>query len=261
MYGFCYFIAMSGEQESYTDESALAEHLIELYRNKVSERYTYQNLDQKIKLPASITPEVVEEMRHYFLNYVYPPAAEREQLEAAFGHLQEYVQKPSKVWFLLGDMASAVVRFGLQLPKALKAGVLTLESYLNAREFEQMLLKQAKEEYLEPPLNDVQFETLMGTLPRHKVEHFINEVGNMFSLLSDTRLSKKTIQIIEKVIDKMLKHPGVYTAEEVEGIQLGLQILKEGNKLFEKYSHSTKRDIVAAVKEAEHQYLDYLYAE
>lgn len=249
-------------ESAHTEEEKLyAAYLIALYRELVAERYTYDNLQQAVELPPEIDRQTVDEIRTFFLQYVYPPADEREQLEAAFSHLEEYVSKPNKVWYLLGDMASAVMRFGLQLPKALRAGVLTLESYLNARRFEDMMLREAKEQGLEVPMEREQFIALMAALPRHKVEHFINEVGTMFNMLSDTKLAGKTIQIIEDVIDKMLKHPAVYTAEEVEGIKLGLNILKEGYELMRRYDRPTQREIVKTVKKAELQFLDEVYQE
>ena len=42
------------------------------YRNVIYQRYQYPSLQKKFRLPDSINEETVNQLREYFLNYIYP---------------------------------------------------------------------------------------------------------------------------------------------------------------------------------------------
>ncbi|MFT5231488.1 MAG: hypothetical protein ACI97R_001562, partial [Candidatus Azotimanducaceae bacterium] len=48
------------------------EEIIEGYRNTICHRYQYENIKKTYDLPASIDEATVNQLREYFLNYMYP---------------------------------------------------------------------------------------------------------------------------------------------------------------------------------------------
>ena len=52
-------------------------HIIEKFREMVEKRYDYKELSERFELPPVITPEVIAEVKRYFLSTIYPPAQEK----------------------------------------------------------------------------------------------------------------------------------------------------------------------------------------
>ena len=88
------------------------QHIIEKFREMVAKRYVYHEMKQRFDLPPSITPEVINDVKDYFLGTIYPEYQERQKLEYAFGNLAHYVKQPKKIWGLFGNMAGAIFKFG-----------------------------------------------------------------------------------------------------------------------------------------------------
>ena len=58
----------------------------------------------------------------------------------------------------------------------------------------------------------------------------------------------------------MKKHPKVYPAEDIAGIQLGRDLLNRGYELFSKYDETTKQLMVDIIYRNEMWYVDYIYS-
>lgn len=240
-------------------EQELKDHLVDRYRELVSQRYTYELI--KDDLPDEVDEEIVNALRHYFLTYLYPPAEQRKELDEAFSHLANYVNQPAKVWGILGNLAGAIFRFGALLIDALKAGLVSLDTHVAAQKFEGNMYKAALKEGFTVPLTEEEFKTCITDIDRRSIERFIDDIGKLFTSMSNSKLLKKTLDIMADVVKNMERKPKLYTKEEVEGIKLGISILQEGYDLFEPFPEKLKKTIVAFIIEKERAFTAELYAE
>ena len=246
-------------QSSSKTEVILSVHLIDKYRESITHRYSYKHLSEQFKLSPQLTEEVVEALRNYFLDCLYPTADERKKVDEAFDSLRSFVRHPAKTWALLGNMAAAFFKFGTQFPQAIRAGVVSLESYIDAKRFENALLKAALREKMKVPLTDDQFEKCIADIPRKEIEAFTNHIISLFKSMSNTSLLKKTIAIMEEVLLKIKKNKLLYSKKDAEGIELGIDILNQGYSLFKDYPESLKSEIITTIKKNEKWYLDKVY--
>src|ERR1700683_1575523 len=91
-------------------ELAMKYHLISQYRNLVAKRYDYEILKDHPDMPANITVDVVQAVKQYFLENLYPEPELRMKLDSAFAELENYILHPAKVWDLLGNLTKAIFR-------------------------------------------------------------------------------------------------------------------------------------------------------
>lgn len=242
-------------------DSEMKYNLIEKYRGVVAKRYEYKTVKKKLELPDAITKEVVDTLKQYFLESLYPEPAHREKLDTAFEELQNYVLHPGRITDLLGNIGSAIFRFGFQFPTAVKAGLSALEVHTAAKHFENSLLQGAKANKFTVPLTDEQFLVCLRSIPKPQLEKFIDEVSGLFHSFSNTDLLSKTISIMDDVLARMYSKPDVYSATEIEAIELGREIIRKGHDLFLHLDEQTKLDILDLVKANEQDFLEGVYTE
>lgn len=235
------------------------EHIINKFRDMIEKRYRYEDLVKRYDLPASITEEIIAEVKNYFLTTIYPPAAERKKLEEAFKELADYVRSPKKIWALFGDMARALFKFGRHFMQAMRAGMDSLNSFVGAKNFEASMATIANKNGITPPISDEDFEDTMYQLPREEVEKFIADVKNLFGAMVNTKLLQKTLDILQHVIETMEKKPQTFPKADVDGIKLGRDLLKRGYDIFSKYDEPTKQAIVEFIYKNEMWFVDEVY--
>ena len=240
-------------------KESLSDHLINQYRNLVKARYQYKKLGQRFVLPDSINKERVEAIQSYFLNYVYPDAQKRKLLVNAFQHLDKYFKNPKTLLRLIGNASGIVFKFGFQFPKALKAGMTSLESFKAAATFEAGLLKEAKKQKMVQPITLKEFEGLVKALPEKETRKFIDEFDQLLGALVDTKLLKKTVEIMDELINQMKKLPELYDEKDVAGISIGRDILHQGYLLFHKMNSEEKQEVIEMIVKAEHHFMDEIY--
>lgn len=238
----------------------LTNHLIDKYRDLVGKRYNYQDISDRFGLPSFIQEEHIEDVKLFFKESMYPPAVDRERVDEAFDSLKHYITDPIKIWGLLGNMASAVFKFGSQFPAALKAGLHTLKAYTDAKKFEHKMLQSAKTLNYKVPLSDEQFVNCLKGIPRDEAEKFIEDVEKLFDSLSDTLLLRKTIAILKDVAKSMKHRPSVYPSTDIEGIYLGIGILENGLTLFKKMDIKMKNAALRIILQNERWFLDQIYS-
>jgi len=238
----------------------LAAHLIDKYRELIIIRYSYEDMKKRLTLDPLLTREIIVKVRDYFLNSIYPEAPQREKLEKAFKTLGSFISKPSKIWRLLGNMALAIFKFGRLFPIALKAGLKSLQSYINAKEFEKNLLYVANRLNLSYPLSREDFKHCLYMIPRKDAESFMLEIFSLFNYIANEKLVKITIDIMNNVIKKMIKYPRVYEKDDIDGIVLGKTILENGYWVFHDMDQSTKKLVLEFIKINESWFLDEIYS-
>lgn len=237
----------------------LEDHLIDKYRYIIADRYNYTKLTQFKPLPDGITEQMVNDIREFFLESIYPEPARRHELDEAFAHLQSYIHQPAKVWGILGNLTAAIFKFGTMLPAALKTGIVSLEAFTAAKNFEHTMARAAKDAGFSVPLTDDQFTHCLSKLPRHQLDSFALDVGRLFRSMADTRLLSKTVEIMQDVIKKMESKTKLYTKDEIDGIKMGLNIMQKGLGLFSQYPDKTKDKMVEYIVEREKLFIDEIY--
>lgn len=245
--------------KSPATDKLMKSHLINKYREVVASRYDYQTIKKSGKIPKGITAPMVDALRTYFLTNLYPEAVQREKLDAAFSELENYMMHPSKVWDLLGNITSAVFRFGFQFPAAVKAGIVSMEAYTSAKHFENTLTHAAIDKGFTVPVSDAQFYECLVAIPKADLEKFISELEQLFASFTNTDLLSKTISIMQDVVTKMQGKGDMYSANEIEAIQLGLDIMQKGYDLFIHYDEDMKQALLSFVTKNEKAFLDSLY--
>ncbi len=236
-------------------------HLIEKYRGVVAKRYDYKTAAATFDLPESITKEVVDTLKKYFLESLYPEPAQREKLDSAFEELQNYVMHPGRISDLLGNIGSAIMRFGFQFPVAVKSGLNAMEVHSSAKHFENSLFVGAQQNNFTVPLTDDQFYVCLRSIPKPQLQKFIDEVSELFHAFSNTDLLSKTIAIMDDVLKRMYAKTDVYSKNEIEAIELGREIIRRGHDLFLHLDEQTKLDILELVKANENDFLESVYGE
>jgi hypothetical protein len=241
-------------------EEAFVKYLIDVYRQLISDRYQYESLKKAGVLSDKIDKKIVDSIRTFFLNDVYPDFEKRKHIEEAFETLGSYVTQPAKALGLFGSVTSAIFMFGRHLPAAINAGIVTLQSFVDARHLEEKFIYAAKENFSNVEFTTEEMKQCIVQIPKADLEKFINDVKEMFLLMSNVELLEKTIRIMDMVIDKMKSKPKLYSKQEVEGIVLGRNILVNGLKLFKNYPDSLKKEIAETIYRVEMSYADELYS-
>ena len=234
-------------------------HLIEKYRESIAKRYDFEQIKDDPELPETFTKEVVDELKKYFLENLYSSPDQREKLDEAFERLLGYMTNPSKIWGIIGSLTSGIFRFGLHFPAAIRLGKDTVQTHSAAREFEQLLLEAAEKKKYKIPLTNEQFHECVKAVPRKKVEVFIDELTDLFHVISDIAMLDKTIQILHSVLEQMKVKKNLYDMHDRNAIQLGIDILGKGKKLLEKYDDALKNDIITYVTYAEMKFLNSVH--
>jgi len=232
-----------------------------VYRQLIAERYNYAALKSSKIIPRYITEEMVDSIRDFFLNDVYPDMEKREKIEEAFETLNNYVSQPAKAFGLFGSVAGALRTFGRHLPAAINAGVVTLQSFLDARRLENKILEAAHQNQLKQSLTLEDLKKCIVNIPRSELENFLRDVEQMFLLMSDTQLLQKTLRIIDMVIERMKSKPKLYSEKEIAGIELGRNILQNGLNLFKNYDLETRKVIARTIYDVEMSFINNLYSQ
>lgn len=239
----------------------LSDNLIEIYRQLVGERYQYEAFQTITELDESITRERVEQVRAYFLNFIYPDASSRNKINMAFDNLDKHFKNPTHLLHLIGSGAAMALKFGFQFPQALKAGLTSLESFKSAQAFEKALLYAAIEQNLKPPISLKEFEKLISTLPKEQLKEFIQSFDQLLESLTNTALLKKTVAIINDLIEKMKNHPDIYDKKDLDGITMGVKILDAGYHLFSEMTEKEKKIMTSLIIEVESYHLERIFKE
>lgn len=230
------------------------------FRNLISERYQYENISGKYDIPDSFDAERVDRYRHFFLEQVYPDPEKRELLDEAFNSLDNYLRNPDKLVRILLDSVSVVLRHGRSIPRLMGAGMKAFRSFRIATAFEEKLIRKAKSSGKLPPYSKEDINSFITALRRTEIDDFIDNTRALLELLYDRALVREIITIINELIAKMKKSRTTYSDAEIGGLEIGLEMLTEGNKLFDELSREDQLRIFDIIIHIEVDYLEHLFA-
>ncbi|MFT6808726.1 MAG: hypothetical protein ACJA01_001957 [Saprospiraceae bacterium] len=241
------------------NKEVLRSQIIEQYRILTVDKYQYERLKERYDLPAFITEPRVQEIKKYFLDYVYPNTDTRHALDAAFESLDGHIKAPGKLVMILMDATSVLFKYGRHLPQIFKAGLKALQSFRQASAFESMLVDAAmasKEESIE---DTDELKQLIAKLPDIEVKAFIQGNDALFDALMDHKLTKKTIDIMHTLIKRMTKRTNVYSKEDIAGVEIGRDILEGGVALVSEMSDAEGRQLLELIKRVETESINEIF--
>lgn len=237
----------------------ILKEIIEGYRNTIYQRYQYQNIKDKYRIPDSINEETVNQLRNYFLNYMYPEYNTRAELNEAFKSLDNYIKHPQKLLRVLLDAAKLIFSYGRHLPKILNTGLNAMKSFRAATNFENNLVDEAIKNKIEAPYDLSKIDTLIKLLPPKEIEHFIEISQSLFEILHDRILIQKIKDVIQYLILVMRKNEEFYSASQIRGLEIGIEMINEGDKLFNQLTKEDQRNLVYLITDIEKDNLDHIF--
>ncbi len=234
--------------------------IITSYRAWLNERYQYDHLSNQYELPSTIDEAKVEQLRSFFLDYIYPDIEKRKELNEAFESLDEYVKNPRKLFNLLASSARLLFKYGRDLPKILNAAIKTLRSFRAANIFENELAKAAQKANEHPPYSPKQIKSFIATLSESDIENFIFSTESLFSIFTkDRKLVKKIRSLVTELIAKMKERSDVFTTKDISGIELGLELIIKGDELLESLSAEDQDYILDMVVKIEKGVIEEIF--
>lgn len=236
------------------------EEIIQAYRITIYERYQFQDIKKHYDIPETINEETVNQLRDYFLNYIYPEASQRKELNEAFDSLDDYIKHPHKLIGILSDAIKLVFKYGIHLPKILSAGFDAMKTFQAATKFENNLVKEAINNKIEAPFDEKKINALIKLLSRQEIEEFIQISESLFEILHDRVLIEKIKEVIEYLIAVMKRNETLYTQNQIQGLEIGYEMIIEGDKLFNKLSKEDQLSFVILIKKIENDNLDNIFS-
>ena len=234
------------------------EDIIEGYRAAVLQRYQYQNIKRNYQIPDSVDEETVAKLRNYFLSYVYPEFEKRAELNKAFQSLDDYIKHPQKLLKILWSASILIFRYGRRLRGILNAGLKAMKSFQAATKFEQVFVEEAIKNKIEAPYDLDKMNALIRQLPREEIESFIETSQSLFETLHDQVLIRKMIAVIAHLVFVMRKDENIYSINQINALELGLEMLKEGNQLFNELAEEDQQQLVSLIVTIERDMLDQI---
>ena len=235
----------------------ILEDIIEGYRNTIYQRYQYQNIKDKYEIPESINEETVNLLRDYFLNYIYPEFNKRAELNESFKSLDNYIKHPKKLLRILLDASHLIFNYGRHLPKILNTGLKAMKSFRAAAGFENNLVDEAIKNKIEAPYNLSKINTLINLLPHKEIEKFIDITQSLFEILHDRILIEKIKEIIQYLILVMKTKKESYSLSQIRGLEIGLEMINKGDKLFNRLAKEDQQNLVYLITEIEKDILEF----
>ncbi|PQJ82259.1 hypothetical protein [Polaribacter glomeratus] len=235
------------------------EEIIEGYRKTVSQRYQYQQIKNTYGLPETINEETVNQLREYFLTYMYPTPDKRAELNKAFDSLDDYIKHPQKLLRILLEAAKIIFKYGRHLPKILSAGLDAMKTFKAATNFENTMVDEAIKNKIEAPYDSVKVDALLKLLSREEIERFIESSQTLFEILHDKNLIKKIKEVIQFLITAMQKNPNTYSKSQIKGLEVGLEMITEGDLLFNRLSEEDQHKFVKLITAIERDTLNHIF--
>ena len=241
-------------------EQILLNEIIIGYRNLIEERYQYKILKEKYDFPETINEEVVEDIKTYFLTYVYPDVEKRAELNEAFSTLDDFIKHPEKLLNLVLPSLKLIFTHGKHLPKIFNAGLKAMKSFRGATKFENAIVEKAIEENSEPPFTSKKINKLIQLLSYKELEEFMKNTETFFNIIHDKELVEKIKEIISFLISKMKNKPKIFSQKEISGLSLALETISKGEQMLNKLTLKDQEILIGFVLQIEKDYLQTIFS-
>ncbi len=229
------------------------------YRNVIEKRYQYKILKDKYDFPKTINEDIVNDIKTYFLTYIYPDVLQRKKLDEAFITLDEFIKRPEKLLNLVLDSFQLIFSHGRHLPKIFNAGLKAMKSFRGATKFENALVQKAITKKIEPPYSISKIDILIQFLSYQEIEEFMKNTETFFNIIHDKELVEKIKEIITFLIGKMKKKSKIFSKKEISGLELALETIAKGEKMLKKLTPKDQEILIEFVLKIEKDNLKNLF--
>ena len=215
--------------------------VIEFYREEIRQRYQLERL-REVREFDVIPDEMLDALRDFFLERLYPPMEMRLRLDDAFEDLSKLLRSPGRLRPLVGAAITSMLRLSVHLPAIITTGIASLDALHETRQLERELMAVA--ETLRPEMEalqeckrstkkyrDTMLKLIVG-VPEATVYGLIDNVVRLFGALSDVKMLSGMLTLMEKCLKVMETKVEVYTDKDRESMALGLEVLRGGHDLF-----------------------------
>ena len=242
------------------EKEILLDEIIIGYRNLIENRYQYKILKEKYDFPKTINEEVVEDIKTYFLTYVYPNLEKRAELNEAFSTLDDFIKHPEKLLNLVLPSLKLIFTHGKHLPKIFNAGLKAMKSFRGATKFENAIVQKAIQENSKPPFNSKKIKNLIQLLSYQELEEFMKNTETFFNIIHDKELVEKIKEIISFLISKMKNKPKIFSKKEIAGLSLALETISKGEQMLNKLTLKDQEILIGFVLQIEKDYLQTIFS-
>jgi hypothetical protein len=214
--------------------------IIEFYREEIRQRYQLECL-RKVSDFETIPDPILNALREYILERLYPPPNTRLQMDEAFGDLAHLLRSPGRLTPLIATILTSMLRLSYHIPAVVRAGIATVDAITDTQKLETSLMEVA--ETMRPELertlgrkDEKKYRQTMLRLicgiPESTVRGLIDNIIRLFGALSDVKMLSGILFLVERCANVMESRPGVYTDKDRESMKLCLEVLREGHALF-----------------------------
>lgn len=238
----------------------LSNDIILGYRNLIEERYQYKDLKEKYDFPETINEKVMDDIKIYFLTYIYPDLEKRAELNEAFSTLDNFIKHPEKLLNLVVDSLKLLFTHGRHLPKIFNAGLKAMKSFRGATKFEKTIVLKAVQENSKPPFTTLKINKLIQLLPHKELEEFMKNTETFFNIIYDKELVDKIKEIISFIISKMRNKPKIFSQKEIIGLTLALDTISKGEEMLNKLTQKDQEILIAFVLQIEKDCLEKIFS-
>lgn len=92
---------------------------------------------------------------------------------------------------------------------------------------------------------------LIQAVPDRDVYRLIDDIMDLFKALSNTEMLKVALAFMEHCLEVMEHHPDLYDAEDLQGVSLGIELLRGGLELFLQVEPGHFEDIIEGIRDIE----------
>ncbi|MFY9241714.1 MAG: hypothetical protein WAO74_01660 [Polaribacter sp.] len=240
-------------------EEIILNEIIIGYRNLIENRYQYSILKKKYNFPDTINETIVNDLKNYFLEFVYPDVAKRAELNTAFSTLDNFIKQPEKLLNLVLESFQLIFSHGRHLPKIFSAGLKAMKSFRGATKFENALVNEAIQNKSAPPFTESKINSLIKNLPYTEIEEFMKNTEVFFNIIYDKELVEKIKEIISFLILKMQNKPKLFTQKEIKGLKLALETISKGEEVLNKLVKKDQEILISIVLQIEKDHLNKIF--
>lgn len=229
-----------------TKDTTLEEAVIEFYRQEIHRRYQLDRMRQ-VEQFDDIPDAMLDALRDFFLERIYPSEEVRHELDAALDELRGLLHSPKRLTILLRSSLTSIFRLGAHMPAAISAAIGALDALRKTRKLETHMMEVAHRLDLVPKdaADRRKMVRVIAGVPEKVVRDLIHDVVHLFEALSDVKMLSGLLRVMKRWLRAMEARPDLYNAEERRGVALALEVLQGGLDLF---LHLKPRDFPLIIK-------------
>jgi len=226
--------------------------IIEFYRTELCLRYQLDRM-RAVRDFDTIPDRMLEDLRDFFLDRLYPAKDVRDELDEAFDHMAQLLHSPARLGPLLRSTLTSVLRLGTHLPAAISAGIATIDALRKTRHLEACMMEVARRIDLAPTdaSDRPAMLRLIAEVPEETVKGLINDVILLFEALSNVKMLSGMLHIMERCLSTMEQRPNDYDRDQREGMAFALEVLRGGHSLFAQLKPKDFPHVFAGIRTTE----------